>query len=176
MTDTATGTIVTKKRLADLLGVTRHAVARMVAEGCPYRERGGREGGQTEWSFDTAAVVRWLRETDVQAEIDRLESGGEMLKRFHPDDPRHEERVTATELRKLELAELQGSRILKEDARQQLAEEYEIVRAGLRKFPREAAKRIAALAPGRVDVKKVEEVLSREVEGAMENLDADSAI
>jgi hypothetical protein len=50
------------------------------------------------------------------------------------------------------------------------------VRAGLRELPGKAAKRIAALAPQRVDVKKVKELLCREVEGAMENLDADNAL
>lgn len=172
-TITTTGRIVSKKELAAILGVTRHAVARYVALGCPYREAGGREGIQTDWSFDTAAVVRWLRETDVAAELERLEAGGDMLKRLHPEDPRYAERATAAEIRKIELAELQARTLLKEDARDLIAEEYDVVRAGLREIPGKVAQRIAAASPERVDTAKIKKVLSREVEDVLECLTAD---
>lgn len=176
MRDTATGKIVSKKELAMVLGTTRHAVARLVALGCPYLERGTRDGEQSNWQFDTAAVVRWLRETDVQAELDRMESGGEMLKRLHPEDPRYAERATAAEIRKVELAELQARVLLKEDAREIIAEEYDTVRAGLREIPGKVAARIAAASPERVDTVKIAKVLNREVEDVLECLTADRTV
>lgn len=170
---TGTGRIVSKKELAAILGTTRHAVARYVALGCPYLEAGGREGEQTEWRFDSAAVVRWLRETDVAAEFDRLESGGENLKRFALDDPRHEAAVLSAALKKVELEERQARTLLIEDARSIIAEEYDVVRAGLREIPGKVAERIAAASPERVDTVKIEKVLSREVEDVLECLTAD---
>lgn len=173
---TGTGRIVSKKELAFILGTTRHAVTRLVSLGCPYLERGTREGEQTAWQFDTAAVVRWLRETDVAAEVERLESGGEMLKRFHPEDPRYAERATAAEIRKLELAELQRNTLLKKDARRIIGEEYETVRMCLREISGKAAKQIAANVPDCLPAAKIKKVLSREIEEAIEPLGADRTL
>lgn len=172
----STGKIVSKAELASLLGMTRYAVDRLIANGLPYVAHGGQSDSRTDWSFDTAAVTRWLCETDMAEETERLEDGGEMLKRLPPDDPRHEAVALSVALKKVELAELQARTLLKEDARDLIAEEYDVVRAGLREIPGKVAQRIAAASPERVETAKIKKVLSREVEDVLECLTADRTI
>lgn len=57
---------LTGPQLARLLGVTRQAVAKWVAAGCPSRTRNGRR------DFDPEAVAAWLKVREEQVEGDDL--------------------------------------------------------------------------------------------------------
>lgn len=58
------GKLVNRAGLAEVMGVVTVTVDGWIKRGCPVVERGGRG---KEWQFDTAAVVRWLRDEAVAA-------------------------------------------------------------------------------------------------------------
>lgn len=67
------GEIVSRRRLARIMGVSLPTVDAWVRRGCPVVAPPGPETGYA-YRFDTAAVVRWRM--DVAARAAHVEGGG----------------------------------------------------------------------------------------------------
>lgn len=58
------GQHVNRTELAKIIGVTVKSIDSWVRHGCPYDQAGIR--GRQEWQFNTAHVIKWLRDRDRQ--------------------------------------------------------------------------------------------------------------
>ena len=114
----AKGRTVNRAELAHTLGVSLVTVDAYIRRGCPFEQRGSKG---KEWKFDTAAVIGWLRDQDVQQAIGapRLEKDEAQTRKLSAD----------AQISEYELARLRRTMVSVDDMERMVADEYATVRA-----------------------------------------------
>lgn len=115
------GHIVNRSALAEVCGVTYKTIDSWVRQGCPY-ERAGSQGRQ-EWQFNTADVIKWLRDKDRQQSADELK---ELQRR---------KLEAETEKAELDLAKAKGDVALIEDFERAQALVFAAIRTNVLNVP-----------------------------------------
>lgn len=100
------GEVVTKARLAVLVGKAPMTIDRMMAEGAPCIERGSKRSG---WKINTAAFVDWMVRRAVMAATGNTETMG-------MDAAKRRDKEAQARMREFDLAERERQTISRVDA------------------------------------------------------------
>lgn len=152
--------IVNRGELASIIGVSLITVDAYRRRGMPFVARGAK--GKS-WSYDTAAVIKWLRDQDVAAlQGDADEITIEQAQR----------RKTIAEAMKLEyeLAAIRRETVAIGEIEDMLADELGRVRSRLLAVPARAAPACADLA----DAAAIETLIEAEIAEALNELTVDA--
>jgi phage terminase Nu1 subunit (DNA packaging protein) len=154
-----TGREVNRADLAMLLGKSLPTIDAMVRRGCPFVSRGNKG---REWSFDTAAVIDWLRQRDVEDAIGNMDG-------ISLEEAKRRDLIAGTQIKEYELARIRRQTVFVSEIAETIADEYAIVRSRMMEMPGRVAQQLAA----ETDPSAVEALLKAEVADALSELSAD---
>ncbi len=118
---TARGFVVNKSTLAKWSGLSPMTIDKLLADGAPIISKGTRKQG---WQINTAAFFDWHWRRKVDEVTDDPEAGSfEVAKRL--------DKESATRLRNLQIAKLEGELIPIADVESWVAQSYGVVRSRL---------------------------------------------
>lgn len=147
------GRVVNKRELSEITDISQQTISEWQAKGLPYVAGNSRHGGN---QYDTAAVIRWLRETDV-AKACGGETPRDRLARVQAD------RV------EMEIAEKRRELIPAGEIGQEWASVIVATRQALLVVPQE----VAPLCVGIDDPDPIREILQDAIEEALSRLAED---
>lgn len=126
MAHTGKGLIVNRTGLADVLGCSEGVVDRYVREKCPVEQRGSRG---VPWAFNTAHVIKWLRDKDRQQATGKAPAINELR------DLQLRKLEAETEKAELDLAKAKGDVALIEDFERAQALVFAAIRTNVLNVP-----------------------------------------
>jgi terminase small subunit / prophage DNA-packing protein len=147
------GEVVTRERMAGILGCSVTTVDRYLRSGCPG------EKGSKEYQLNTARVIRWLIERSSRAAGD---GDGESSQAA----VRRRLTLAQAELAEMKAAERRGQMVAIEDVTPIIAEELAAVRSRLLAAPGRVAQLVAAMT----DPAAVERAINDEIVGALSEI------
>jgi len=153
------GEVVTRERLAGILGCSPTTIDRYRRAGCPQLKHGRTSQGH---EFNTAEIVKWL--------IERSGSGAAPADASQAEARRRRELANA-ELAELKLRKLRGELVAIEDCLPILREELANVRSRLMAIPGRLAQSLAAMT----DALAVERAIDDEIQGALSEITCDGS-
>lgn len=159
MADRSGGKIVNRSGLAETLGMSLPAVDAYVRRGCPFVQRGAKG---REWQFDTAAVIEWLRQQDIEQAI------GDTSK-LDIDEARRRKIAAEAALAEMELAKERRQMIHVDEVAGVVADEYAKVRSRVLAMPARLAQPLSILD----DPAAIEAEIKAECVDALSELVAD---
>ena len=153
MAGKSVGTEVNRAQLAALFGISLPTVDNWVRAGCPFVTRGSKG---IEWKFDSAEVIEWRRQRDIQdATGDKQQDADEIERRTKRARMRQAELELAKELGKVApIAEFERAQ----------AARYALIRQNVLNVPARACLRLL----GCTDETEFKSVLRRELVMALE--------
>lgn len=147
---------VSASELAQILGVSLSTITAWVRRGCPFLERGA-VGKQ--WQFDSADVVKWLREQDVERALGKNAS-------VTMEEARTRDKLATAQLKEIELARQRGQVVNVDDVKEIVCEDYAVVRSRILAIPGRLAQTCAIEA----DAEAVQRLIMAEVRDALSEL------
>lgn len=154
------GPEVTFSDLTDIMGVSNKTVHKWVKKGCPFIERGG---PGKEWKFNSAAVIKWVRELDVEQALGTTPASMSL------DDANLRNKIATAQLKEYELARIRGVTVTIPEVVAICEEDVAIVRSRILSIPGRLAQELA----NETDAIIIERAIKREVSAALSDLSCD---
>lgn len=166
----AEGQIVTKKGLQKLLGWHQNTLEAWIDRGLPCRVRGSEK---RDYQISTADAIHWIMR-EIQEVTMRLYSGDDavdesMLRRLHPDDPRHRKEILHADKLELELSKEYKDVISIRDAMVILAEQFGVVKSQLTALPGRVMMQLSRMD----DPREIEKLLKAELFQSLEAMNVE---
>lgn len=144
--------------LATLVGVSLVTIDAYVRRGMPFVQRGSKG---KEWQFDSAAVIEWLRQQDVEAAL------GDVSK-LNYDEARRRSMAAQAGLQEYELARIRRTMISVDEVEDLVSDEYGAVRSRLYSIP----PRLGPICEGK-SADEITRLAREEITDALTELTAD---
>ena len=146
------GVIVSRKKLAEFLGVHVTTVDNWVSAGCPYKTK-GRKG--VEWQFNSSDVVKWredrVKNNEEEGEPETLKSLQLRLMRAQA------EKV------ELDLAKARDEVAPIEEVAQAWESVFAMIKSRLRNVPKRCSTQLA----GETDTTRIKQIIGSEIDEAL---------